>query len=133
MLAPTKVFGTILNDSMIAEGSIIHAKKIDNSLIGIRSRIGKNTEIINSIVMGNDYYETIEEIERREDAPLGIGENCYIERAIIDKDCRVGNNVMIRGGNDLEDKEEETHMIRDGIVVLKKKAYIPDNTRIGFE
>jgi glucose-1-phosphate adenylyltransferase len=133
MLAPTKVFGTILNDSMIAEGSIIHAKKIDNSLIGIRSRIGKNTEIINSIVMGNDYYETIEEIEKREDAPMGIGENCYIERAIIDKDCRVGNNVMIRGGNELEDKEEETHMIRDGIVVLKKKAFIPDNTRIGFE
>lgn len=133
MLAPSKVFGTILQDSVLAEGSIVHAKKIENSIIGIRSRIGKNTEIVNSIVMGNDYYETIEEIERREDAPMGIGENCYIENAIIDKDCRIGNNVKIKGGANLEDTETDMYCIRDGIVVLKKKAYVPDNTTVGFD
>jgi glucose-1-phosphate adenylyltransferase len=132
MLAPSKVFGTILNDSVLAEGSIVHAKKIENSIVGIRSRIGKNTEIIDAIVMGNDYYETIEEIERRDDAPLGIGENCFIQNAIIDKDCRIGHNVIIKGGANLKDVEEDTHCIREGIVVLKKKAYIPDNTRIGL-
>ncbi len=131
MLAPSKVFGTMLNNTVIAEGSIIHAKKIENSIVGIRSRIGKNTEVINSIVMGNDYYETIDEIESREDAPLGVGENCYIENAIIDKDCRIGDNVKIRGGANLKDEETDTHYIKDGIVVLQKKAFIPDNTIIG--
>ncbi len=133
MLAPSKVFGTTLQDSVLAEGSIIHAKKIENSIVGIRSRIGKGTEIIDSIVMGNDYYETIEEIENRDDAPMGIGENCFIKNAIVDKDCRVGDNVTIIGGEDLEDAESDTYCIRDGIIVLKKKCFIPDNTVIGKE
>lgn len=131
LLAPTKVFGTWYNQSIIAEGGIIHAKKIERSIIGIRSRIGDNTEITNSIIMGNDYYETIDEIERSTAAPMGIGKNCFIERAIVDKDVRIGNNVVIRGASHLEDTEEETHCIRDGIIVIKKKAFIPDDTHIG--
>ena len=132
LLAPSKVFGTWFNQAVIAEGSIIHAKKIERSIVGIRSRIGVNTELSRSIVMGNDYFETLEEISQEEDIPMGIGANCYIEQAIIDKNCRIGNNVTIKGGDILEDVETDTYCIRDGIVVLKKGASIPDNARIGL-
>lgn len=133
LLGPSKIFGTWFNQAVIAEGSIIHAKKIERSVIGIRSRIGKNTEISNSIIMGNDYFETLEEIiYRKNNQPLGIGGDCFIEKAIIDKDCRIGNNVVIRGSIALENTETDTHCIRDGIIVLKKGAYIPDGTRIGL-
>jgi len=80
--------------------------------------------------MGNDYFETIDEM-KVVDVPLGIGTNCYIEQAIIDKNCRIGNNVSIKGGDILEDKDTDTYCIRDGIVVLKKGAIIPDNSKIG--
>jgi len=130
MLAPSKIFGTWLNQAILAEGSIIHAKKIERSVVGIRSRIGVNTELSRAIVMGNDYFETIDEM-KVVDVPLGIGANCYIEQAIIDKNCRIGNNVSIKGGDILEDKDTDTYCIRDGIVVLKKGAIIPDNSKIG--
>jgi glucose-1-phosphate adenylyltransferase len=128
------VFGTWFNQAIIAEGCIIHAKKIERSVIGIRSRIGENTEVSNSIVMGNDYFETIEEIEARADGmPMGIGKNCYIRNAILDKDCRIGDNVLIHGSVALDDEEGETYCIREGIVVIKKGAYIPSGTRIGLK
>ena len=133
LLAPSKVFGTWFNQAIVAEGSIIHAKKIERSVIGIRSRIGENTEISNAIVMGNDYFETLDEImQSNHKRPMGIGRNCQIEKAIIDKNCRVGNNVIIRGSVALENTETETYCIRDGIVVLKKGAYIPDGSKIGL-
>lgn len=134
LLAPSKVFGTWFNQAIIAEGCIIHAKKIERSVIGIRSRIGENTEVSNSIVMGNDYFETMEEIETSADGmPMGIGKNCYIRNAILDKDCRIGDNVLIHGSVALADEEGETYCIRDGIVVIKKGAYIPSGTRIGLK
>lgn len=132
LLAPSKIFGTWFNQAVLAEGSIIHAKKIERSIIGIRSRIGVNTELSRTIVMGNDYFETLEEISEQGKTPMGIGANCYIEQAIIDKNCRIGNNVTIKGGDSLEDIEADTYCIRDGIVVVKKGAVIADNTRIGL-
>ncbi len=133
LLAPSKIYGTFLNKALIAEGSIIHAKKIDRAVIGIRSRIGEGTEINNAIVMGADFYETVEDISRRKfGAPVGIGKDCYIENAIIDKNCRVGNNVVIKGSPLLQDQDGENYCIRDGIIVLKKMAYVPDGTKIGL-
>lgn len=133
LLAPSKTFGTWLNQTVIAEGCIIHAKKIERSIIGIRSRIGENTEISNSIIMGNDSYETIEELETRvAGPPMGIGKNCYIRNAILDKDCRIGDNVYIHGSVALSDTETDTYTVRDGIVVIKKGASVPDNSRIGL-
>ncbi len=133
LLGPSKIFGTWFNQAVIAEGSIIHAKKIERSIIGIRSRIGENTEISNSIIMGNDYFETLEEIMAHGDQnSMGIGDNCFVEKAIIDKNCRIGNNVVIRGSVALENSETDTYCIRDGIIVLKKGAVIPDGTKIGL-
>lgn len=132
LLPPSKIFGTWFNHAVLAEGSIIHAKKIERSIVGIRSRIGDNTELSKAIVMGNDYFETLEEL-LEEDLPMGIGSNCYIENAIIDKNARIGSDVYIRGSITMEDIETPTYCIRDGIVVVKKGAMIPDGTRIGLD
>lgn len=134
LLAPSKVFGTQFNYSVIAEGSIIHADKVERSIVGIRSRIGDKTVITHAIIMGNDYFQTIEQIMQREDGtpPMGIGQNCFIERAIIDKDVRIGNNVYIRGHSSLPNLETDEYCIKDGIVVIKKNAVIPDGTIIGL-
>jgi len=132
-LAPTKVYGTFLNRALIAEGCIIHAKKIDRSVIGIRSRIGEGSEINNTIVMGADYYESISEIiDSKEGAAMGIGKGCIIENAIIDKNARIGNNVVIKGSPLLKDVESDKYAIKDGIIVLKKGVFIPSGTQIGL-
>lgn len=131
MLAPSKVFGTWFNQAILADGCIIHAKKIERSIVGIRSRIGDNTEIAKTVIMGNDYFETLEKIVLHDEIPMGVGSNCYIENAILDKNCRVGNDVIIRGSSLLSNEETDTYCIRDGVVVVKKGATIPDGARIG--
>ncbi|HMX41342.1 MAG TPA: glucose-1-phosphate adenylyltransferase, partial [Saprospiraceae bacterium] len=123
--------GTSVNRALIADGSIIHARIIEGSIIGIRSRIGENTVIKDSIVMGNDSYQTLQQIALSEDEiPMGVGHYCHIEHAILDKDCRIGNNVVIKGGNHLADMDSDNFCIRDGIVVVKKGGVIPEGTRI---
>ena len=129
-LPPAKFLGTTINHAIIAEGSIVHAKSISNSLIGIRSRIGEGTVINQCYVMGNDYYQTLEEI-RQTDLPMGIGRNCHIERAIIDKHACIGDNVKIIGHDDLKDEEHQHYSIRKGIIALNKGAIIPAGTHIG--
>ncbi len=126
MLPTSKILGSTLSKSVIAEGCIIGAAKIEKSVIGVRSRIGKETTIINTYMMGCDYYETLEEIENYKIRILmGIGERCFIKNAIIDKNCRIGDDVRINGGKHLEDKETDMYVIKDGIVVIKKGATIP--------
>lgn len=126
MLPTTKIAGTTLEKAVIAEGCIINAAKIEKSVIGIRSRIGKDSTIINTYMMGSDRYETLEKIEEDKiDILLGIGERCFIKNAIVDKNCRIGDDVRINGGNHLEDTETDTYFIKDGIVVIKKGVTIP--------
>jgi len=128
MLPPAKISGTTLERTIIAEGSIIHASRVQHCVIGIRSRVGEGTTIVSSYLMGNDYYETLIEMEadKTKGIPkIGIGERCYIKHAIIDKNCRIGNDVRIVGGN-LPDAENELYTIKNGIVVVKKNAVLPD-------
>ena len=132
MLPPAKVSGTTIEQTIIAEGSIIHANKIVNSVIGIRSRIGTGSNIVSCYIIGNDFYETIEEIAHnyQKGIPkLGIGERCNLTNVIVDKDCRIGNDVNIVGGSHLPDADHSLFTIKDGIVVVKKGAVILD----GFE
>jgi glucose-1-phosphate adenylyltransferase len=134
MLSPSKFFGTRINKAIVAEGCIIHAKLIDNSVIGVRSRIGSGSTIKRSIIMGNDYYQTLEELViNKENTAMGIGKNCFIEQAILDKDVHIGNNVKIIGHSSLKDTETEQYCIKEGIVVIKKKAHIPDGSVIGYK
>jgi glucose-1-phosphate adenylyltransferase len=129
MLPPAKISGTTLEKTVIAEGSIISASRIENSVIGIRSRIGHGSTIVSSYIMGNDYYETLAELQNNTDKGLpkvGIGDRCYIRNTIVDKNCRIGNDVRINGGNHLANSDHSLYTIKDGIVVLKKGAVIPD-------
>lgn len=129
MLPPAKISGTTLEKTVIAEGSIINASRIEQSVVGIRSRIGHGTTVVNTYIMGNDYYETIDEMDqnRQKGLPMiGIGERCYIKDAIIDKNCRIGNDVRINGGKHLANTDHALYTVKDGIIVVKKQAVIPD-------
>jgi glucose-1-phosphate adenylyltransferase len=84
--------------------------------------------------MGNDYYESLEHIQiaRESGIPLiGIGERCVIQGAIIDKDCRIGNDVRIKGGSHLPDTDNKLYAVKEGVVVVKKGAILPDGFTIG--
>ncbi|HRP45709.1 MAG TPA: glucose-1-phosphate adenylyltransferase, partial [Ginsengibacter sp.] len=134
MLPPAKISTTTISNAIISEGCIINAKLIENSVIGIRTRIGSGTQISKCYVMGSDYYETLEDMKyamERGVPQLGIGINCLIQNAILDKDCRIGDNVKIRGGDHLPDSDHELYTVKDGIVVVKKAAVLPDNYEIG--
>ncbi|GAA3974452.1 glucose-1-phosphate adenylyltransferase [Mucilaginibacter dorajii] len=133
MLPPSKVSGTTLNKSIIADGCIISAKEITRSIIGIRTRIGVDTEIENCYVMGSDNYQTLEQIAelKLSDSPImGIGNRCKIKNAIIDKNTYIGDDVSINCGELLADGDYGTHTVQDGIVVVKKRAIIPNGTVI---
>ena len=131
ILPTSKIVNTQLEKTVIAEGCLISADKIESSVIGIRSRIGKGSIIKNTYMMGNDFYESLEEIESKKiDILAGVGENCQISYTIIDKNCRIGDNTIIEGGKHLEDKETDSYVIKEGIVVLKKGAVLPVGTII---
>jgi glucose-1-phosphate adenylyltransferase len=134
MLPPAKVSGTTLLKTLIAEGSIINAARVENSIIGIRSRIGHETVLISTYLMGNDYFETIQEMKHNLEHGLpllGIGNRCHIQNAIIDKDCRIGDDVKIMGGTHLPDGDHSLYTIKDGIIVVKKRSVLPSGFTIG--
>ena len=129
MLPPAKVSGTTLEKTIIAEGSIINASRMDQCVVGIRSRVGHGSTVVSSYLMGNDYYETLADITSANSKGiplLGIGNRCYIKNAIIDKNCRIGDDVRINGGIHLENTDQPLYTIKDGIVVVKKGAIIPN-------
>jgi glucose-1-phosphate adenylyltransferase len=129
MLPPAKISGTLVDKAIISEGSIIHAKSISNCVIGIRSRIGAGSSLESCYIMGSDFYETFEEITHNHERGIpkvGIGDNCSLKNVIADKDCRIGNNVTIHGGSHLQDGDHALLTVKEGIVVIKKGAIIPD-------
>lgn len=133
MLPPAKISGTTLQHAIIAEGSIINASRIENSIIGIRSRVGAHTTIVNTYLMGSDFFETLDDIhkDQQEGYPiLGIGQRCHIQNAIIDKNCRIGDDVKIMGGNHLPDTDNPLYTVKDGIIVIKKGAVLPNGFTI---
>lgn len=126
MLPTSKILGTTLVKTVIAEGCIISAAKIEKSVIGIRSRIGSESTVINTYMMGCDYYESLEEIANNHiEILMGIGERCFIKNTIVDKNCRIGDDVRINGGKHLKDTENNLYIVKDGIVVLRKGVTIP--------
>jgi len=129
MLPPAKISGTTLEKTIVAEGCIINASRVENSVLGIRTRIGYGSTIVSCYIMGTDFYETLDEMNTSVSnglPKLGIGERCYIKNAIIDKNCRIGNDVRINGGKHLANAEHQLYSIKEGIVVVKKGAVIPD-------
>jgi len=129
MLPPAKISGTTMEKTIIAEGCIINASRVENSVIGIRTRIGHGTTIVSCYLMGSDYFETLEEMKHNAERgipKLGIGDRCYIRNVILDKNCRIGDDVRINGGHHLENTDHSLYTVKDGIVVIKKGAILPN-------
>jgi glucose-1-phosphate adenylyltransferase len=131
-LPPTRFDDATIRDSLVADGCMIEpGAVIENSVVGLRCRIGRNVVIRNTVLMGADYYETPETIAAHRsngNPPLGVGEGSHIEGAIIDKNVRIGRNVRIINEQGLDNTEETPFgMIRDGIVVSAKNSTLPDD------
>ncbi len=130
-LPPTRFDGATIRGSLVADGSIIEpGATIEGSVVGVRCRIGAGVTVRDSIIMGNDIYETPERFAAQgveSKPPLGIGEGSRVEGAIVDKNCRIGRNVRVANPRGVENTEETPQgMIRDGVVVLPKGTTLPD-------
>ena len=134
-LPPSKLHSCDIDNSMVSEGCIMNGVYARNSIIGLRSRLDIGVRIEDSIIMGSDEFETIEEIRQNlsnSQPHIGIGENTVIKRAIIDKDVRIGKNVKLlnTGGVDNKDADDGSYYIRDGIIIVPKGGVIEDGTQI---
>jgi len=134
-LPPSKVEESEINDSIISDGCIIIGAKVNNSVIGLRSRISKGVQVESSYVMGADYYQTFEEmrVDLGKDLPrVGIGEGTVVKRAIIDKNARIGKNARLlnEAGVAEADGPGGAYFIRDSIILVPKNAVIADGTVI---
>ncbi len=131
----TRLGGATVKNSLICDGCIIgRGVVIENSVIGVRSIIGENSTIRDSYLMGIDYYEQAHQLveNQRQGRPsAGIGAGSVIERAIIDKNARIGRNVKVLNDTGIVDSEEtSTHVIRDGVTVIPKGAVVRDGFKI---
>jgi glucose-1-phosphate adenylyltransferase len=129
----TKFLNSGIEKSIVTEGSIIEEAKIVHSIIGLRSIIRSEAIIEDSIIMGNDFYEQtdVRKAERLSKVPpLGIGKNCHIKKAIVDKNARIGNDVKIINKKNIKDFENGYCVISNGIIIIPKNTVIPSGTVI---
>lgn len=132
-LPGSKINGAQIDHAVISDGCIINHAAIRHSIVGLRSLVGAGTSIHRSILLGSDYYESFESIienERLGKPRIGIGMNCRIENTIVDKNARIGNNVIISPAGKPENHDHELYYIRDGIVIIPKNGTIPHDTVI---
>jgi glucose-1-phosphate adenylyltransferase len=133
-LPASKINAATIRHAIVGDGCIISDAHIDRAVIGIRSIIKSGATIRNSVIMGADYYEDeaaeISENNSRLLPPIGIGRNSVIDRAIIDKNARIGESVVITPDGKAPNVDSTNYYIRDGVVVIPKNAVIPDGTWI---
>jgi glucose-1-phosphate adenylyltransferase len=128
-LPATKIEGSTIENALVAEGSVIVQAEVRHALIGIRSRIGRGVRVTDSLILGNDYYETVEEVQRAAGQglpPIGIGDDTVIRHAIVDKNARIGRGVRITNEAGAVEKDGPGYFIREGIVIVPKNAAIAD-------
>ena len=130
-LPPSKLQDAQVTDSIVGEGSIVKACSIHHCVLGVRSRIEDEVVLQDTLVMGNDFYESGEEraiLRERGGTPMGVGRGTTVKKAILDKNVRIGSNVSIINKDNVEeaDRAELGFYIRGGIVVITKNACIPD-------
>lgn len=134
-LPPSKINSCKIRNAILSDGIMIEKSRITNSVVGIRSIVKKGCIIDQTVIMGNDYYETLSQRKRNRELnipDIGIGRECEIRNAIIDKNCRIGNQVKIINVNNISYKEdpEGRYVIQDGIVVIPKGTLVPDGSVI---
>ncbi len=133
-LPASRVSGTSLEQCLISDGCVVQqGTSMTRCVIAVRSRIGHGAQIKDSIILGAERFETEAErsANRRQGLPdLGVGDGTVIERAIVDRNCRIGRNVRITDHGQSPDVESDRYVIRDGIVVIPKGTVVPDGTVI---
>jgi glucose-1-phosphate adenylyltransferase len=132
-LPGSKINGAHIDHAVVGDGCILNHARIKNSIIGIRSIVGAGTDLTRVILLGSDYYESYESIRQNEQAgrpPIGVGMNSRIENAIIDKNARIGNNVVISPTGKPETVDHSLYYVRDGIVIIPKNGVVPHGTVI---
>jgi glucose-1-phosphate adenylyltransferase len=129
-LPASVIDGAKLNRAMISDGCILGHVTLDRCVIGIRSIVRTGSTLKNTVMMGADLYESLDDVRAEGVPPIGVGINCSIEGAIIDKNARIGNSVVITPKPEAENFDGDGYYIRDGIVVVPKNSVIPDGTRI---
>jgi len=134
-LPGSKINGAQIDHAVISDGCIINHANISHSIVGLRCRVDAGTSLHRTILLGSDYYESKESIQKYAalNVPrIGIGKNCRIENTIVDKNARIGDNVVISpaGKPDKVDNKDPAYYIRDGIVIVPKNGVIPHGTVI---
>jgi glucose-1-phosphate adenylyltransferase len=132
-LPASKVANCTLKNALISEGCIMQGAHIDRAVIGIRSRIGAGTQIRNSLLIGADGYETLQQMEATQAngiPPIGIGSESVVENAIIDKNARIGRGVQITNRDGIKEYDGNGYFIREGIVIVPKNGIVPDGAVI---
>jgi glucose-1-phosphate adenylyltransferase len=130
-LPASKINNCHINQSTVAEGSIILGSIIEHAVVGIRAFIDEGTLVQRAIIMGNTHYETVEKRQQNKTTPnLGIGRNCVIKNSIIDMDVQIGDNVQLINRENVIEKFDKNYVIRDGIIIVPKGALIESNTVI---
>jgi glucose-1-phosphate adenylyltransferase len=126
-LPPSKINQCDVSRSLLSDGCIISGKRIVHSVVGLRAKVGEGTEIEDSIIMGADYYEH-GEVGHGSGIPMGIGRDCVIRNAIVDKNVRIGDGVVITPEGKPPDVRKELYWVREGIIVIPKNTVIPPGT-----
>lgn len=124
-----KILSSEIKNAILCEGSIINHSQISSAIIGIRTRIGENSKINRAVIMGADYFETQEQIEDNGNSRIpniGIGRECEIQNAIIDKNARIGKGAKLINAEGKKEFTSENYVIRDGIIVVPKNSVIPE-------
>jgi glucose-1-phosphate adenylyltransferase len=132
-LPGSKLLDCRIQSSIITEGCIINGATVTDSIVGIRSRIEHGARLEGVLMMGADYYQTLDEMQREIESAqprIGVGKNCFIRRAIIDKNARIGTGVQILNEARHTEFDGDGYFIRDGIVIIPKNGVIPDGTVI---
>ncbi|HJS59611.1 MAG TPA: glucose-1-phosphate adenylyltransferase [Vicinamibacteria bacterium] len=133
LLPATKVESCSVKNALVSEGCILVGAEVERAVLGIRSRIARGARIRESLVLGADFYETLDEIQRqagRATPPIGIGSDTVVERAIIDKNARIGAGVSILNEAGVQEADGDGYFIREGIVIVPKNGVIKDGTVI---
>ncbi|HKS35855.1 MAG TPA: glucose-1-phosphate adenylyltransferase [Verrucomicrobiae bacterium] len=132
-LPASKINGAEIDHAVVSDGCIINRSRISYSIVGVRSILNSGCELKRTILLGCDYYESIESIQRNEAAGrprVGVGSNTRIENAIVDKNARIGENCVISPAGKPDNVDHPLYFIRDGVVIIPKNGVVPHGTVI---
>jgi len=132
-LPGSKINGAEIDHAVVSDGCIINRAVIRRSIVGVRSLVGPGTVLDRVVLLGSDFYESLESIQKHEASGVprvGIGANCRIENTIVDKNARIGDNVVISPAGKPESVDHPLYYIRDGIVIIPKSGVVPSGTVI---